>query len=120
MAVCSKVRFSNQPLAEKALKGFQDTCRRRGSKVPTRYLLVRCLSQLAPHVEVAKPPGAVGAEASDRSCERQCSGRESLSLLAPQSAGLAGRLDRRLFDCSDGTFELVRVAGADGYEAGYA
>ena len=35
MELCCKVRYPNQAVAEIALKHFQASCRRRGSKVPT-------------------------------------------------------------------------------------
>lgn len=45
MAACSKIRYSNQTVAEKALKCFQDTCRRPGTKMPTgTYWCAACRS----------------------------------------------------------------------------
>lgn len=54
----------------------------------------------------------------DASREWQRGYGEALSLLSPEPPRFARRLDRRLLDRGDSALELVRIARADGDEAG--
>lgn len=46
---------------------------------------------------------------SELAAERQGGGGKGLRLLAPESSGLAGGLNRGLFDVGDGPFQSVGV-----------
>src|SRR3546814_13360986 len=57
---------------------------------------------------------------SDVTAQGEGSGGERLRLLTPQTPGVTRGLDGGLLAVGDGTFELGRIAGANGDEAGDA